>query len=491
MPSPKRTSVSTELIALVLCLVTFWAGCAPRKEQAKAPASPAAEPVAVEPPKVEAPPQQPAPQGQLIDRIIANVAGRVVLYSELASRLEQARHGGEPVTDATACSELEDLLFQQLLLEQARIDSVTPDEAQINGELDQRIRYFEQQMGGREALEKFYGKSETEIKADFHDQVSDQLLARQMQQKIIGDTRVTPKEVEAFFKEIPKDSLPFINAGVEFARITRYAAPTEEEERRVRKKLEEFRTAIVKGEKDFCTVAILYSEDAVSSRKCGELGMVPQGVMVPEFDAVALSLKDGEISPVFKTQFGYHFMQMIDRKGERYNARHILLSPKISTSDLVSARSFLDSLAATIRDGQIDFVKAASEQNQDEDTKGTNGVVIEPNANSQRWSVGDLDQKTAFVLDKLAVGEISAPQPIGEGEGKQGYRILRLNKRTEPHVMDLVQDYPLVQQAAEGKTKQRAVDSWMREKLSGTYVRVIPDYAGCPFQHQWIKPAAQ
>jgi peptidyl-prolyl cis-trans isomerase SurA len=191
------------------------------------------------------------PQARYVDGEIANVAGRHILYSDLASRLEQARQAGGQVTDSLACGELEDLLFQQLLLEQARIDSVLPDETQIGAELERRIAYFEQQIGGRDKLEKFYGKSVTEIKADFHDQVSDQLLSQQMQQKIIGDEQVTPKEVERFYRDIPKDSIPFINAGVEFARISIDAVPTDEEERRVRQKLEEYREAIVKGGKDF------------------------------------------------------------------------------------------------------------------------------------------------------------------------------------------------------------------------------------------------
>lgn len=427
------------------------------------------------------------PQGELIDRVIANVAGRIVLYSDLVGQLNPQR--GTP-TDAQICSELEDLLYQQLLLDQARIDSVVPEESQIAGELDQRIRYFEQQLGGKEALEKFYGKSETEIKADFHDQVSDQILARQMQQKIVGDVRVTPKEVEAFYNTIPKDSLPFINAAVEFARIVRYAKPTEEEDRRIRKKLEDLRNRIVQGKVTFDVAATLNSEDPGSAMKGGELGMVPQGVMVPEFDAVALSLKDGEISPVFKTQYGYHIMQMIERKGERYNARHILLSPKVSQDDLRAARAFLDSIATQVRDGKLEFSKAASDYNDDEDTKGTNGLVIEPNANTPRWGTDDLDQKVFFVLDKLSVGEISQPQAFEEEGGKQGYRIFRLVKRTEPHKMDLVLDYPLVQQAAEGKVKQRVINDWMREKLASTYVRIIPDYAGCTFQHAWLKQPA-
>jgi peptidyl-prolyl cis-trans isomerase SurA len=346
-------------------------------------------------------------------------------------------------------------------------------------------------MGGVAEMEKYYGKSQTEMKADFHDEVYNRLLAGQMHQKIIGNVNVTPKEVEAFYHTIPKDSLPFINAGVEFARIVRYAVPTEEEDRRVRKRLEEFRDNIVKGTKDFCTIAVLYSEDPGSASKCGELGMVPKGLMAPEFDAVALSLKDGEVSPVFHTQFGYHIMQMIERKGERYNARHVLLTPKVSAADQLAAQAFLDSVATMVRDGKIDFSKAAGELNDDEDTKGSNGLVIDPSSNTPRWSIGDLDPKVFVVLDKLVVGQISAPQAFEEQGGKQGYRILRLNKRTDPHVMDLVEDYPLVQRAAEGSVTQRVMDEWLKEKVASTYIHIIPDYAGCHFQHQWVRPSDQ
>lgn len=431
-------------------------------------------------------PCQAQPQARYIDGVVANVAGRIILYSDLAGRLEQARQSGMVVSDSLACSEIEELMYQQLLLEQARIDSVFPDETQVSAELDRRIRYFEQQIGGRDKLEKFYGKSITEIKADFHDQVADQMLSQQMQSTITGSVRVTPSEVEEFFNAIPKDSLPFINASVEYARVAALAVPTEEEDRRVKLRLEGFRDAIVKGEKDFCTIAILYSEDPGSASSCGELGMVPQGVMVPEFDAIAMSLKDGEISPVFKTKYGYHIMEMIERKGDRYNARHILLIPKAGPADLVAAKDRLDSLMTLVRDGATDFSKVATDMNDDEDTKGTNGVVIEPNTNISHWAIGDLDQKTFLVIDKLKVGQISEAQYFEDPTGEKGYRVFRLIAHTEPHRMDLVQDYPLVQQAAEAKTRQRKVDDWVREKLSGTYVHVISDLASCPFEHPWV-----
>lgn len=459
------------------------AGCHGSKDAGKAAGakpSPALDTVAARP-KPSAP-----TTGQVIDRVVANVAGRIVLYSELAGHLEQVRQGGEPVTPQMACDQLEDLLYQQLLLEQARIDSVVPDEKQVEAELDRRIRYFEQQVKGRENLEKFYGKSIERIKADFRDQVRDQLLGQQMQQKVTGDVSVTPKEVAAFYNDIPKDSLPFINAGVEFGRIVKYAKPSLEEDRRIKKKLEDLRTRIVEGKVTFEVAATLNSQDDGSAAKGGELGMVPQGVMVPEFDAVALSLKDGEISSVFKTEFGYHIMSMVERRGEQYNARHILLKVESTPDDVRTAKVFMDSVATLIRDGKITFAKAATELNDDEDTKGTNGLVIEPDRNSPRWATGDLDQQTFFVLDKLGTGSLSATQAFDLPTGEKGYRVFLLMKRTEPHTMDLVEDYPLVSEAATNAVRQRSVEAWVREKLNGMYVRVIPDYAGCPFKYPWI-----
>jgi peptidyl-prolyl cis-trans isomerase SurA len=430
------------------------------------------------------------PVGQYIDGVIANVGGRVILYSDLATRLEQARNAGEKVTDELACSELESLLTERLLLEQARIDSLYPDEARVEGELDRRIRVFSQQLGGDEELEKFYGKSIKQIKSDFREAIRDQLQVGMMQDQVTTGVRVTPKEVERFFAEIPEDSLPLINAEVEWSMIVRKARPSEEEERRVRRKCDELRERAVKGE-DFCVLATLYSEDPGSRDKCGELGMVPTGVMVPEFDAVAMSLKDGEVSQVFKTQFGYHFMQMIERRGEKYNARHVLLRAQTSSADLKAARDYVDSLAALVRDGIMDFGKAATEFSDDEESQSSSGVMLEPNTGSTKWAIGDLDQQTFFVIDKLRAAQISEAQVMTLPDGTQAYRVIRLNSRSEPHRMNIKDDYELIRQATEGRKRQEAIATWIKGHLSSTYVRILPDYAGCPFEHPWIPSTGQ
>jgi peptidyl-prolyl cis-trans isomerase SurA len=431
------------------------------------------------------------PEGLLIDRVIAVVGRKAILQSDLRAKVEQASQNGGVMDVQGVCGELEDLLYEKLLLEQARIDSIVVDEDQVDAELDRRIRYFASQLGGEEKLEAFYGKSVTEIRADFQEQVRDQLLIQNMQQQVTSDVRVTPRDVQQFFRSIPEDSIPLVNAEVEYAEILRIPEPSEEEERRVRRRIEEFREAVLNGDKDICTVAILYSEDPGSAKECGELGMVPLGAMVPEFDAVAMSLKEGEVSQVFKTQYGYHFMQLIERRGESYNARHVLMRPAVGAAEQQGVRVQLDSLAALVREGKAKFGDLAREYSDDEESKGTNGVVIEPNSNSARWDMGDLEQQTFFVLDKLKVGEVSDPQLIVMPDGSKAYRIVQLLERSAPHRANLKDDYRMVQQAAEGKKRAEAVDKWVGERMLTTHVRIVPDYGDCTFGHDWNKNAGK
>ncbi|MBK6540774.1 MAG: peptidylprolyl isomerase [Flavobacteriales bacterium] len=425
------------------------------------------------------------PAAELVDGIVSVVGKEVVLLSDLRSREQQIRQQGAPVTMDATCEELESLLFEKLLIDQARLDSVEVDDGQVQAELDRRIRYFMMQLGSQEKLEEFYGKSIEEIKADFHDQVKEQLLVQQMQQQVVGGVRATPRQVEGFYKDIPADSLPFINAQVEIAQIVRTPRVDPAEDRRVRQRIEEFRTSVVNGDKDFCTLAILYSEDPGSAKDCGELGLVPLGAMVSEFDAVAMSLKEGETSQVFKTTYGYHFMQLVERRGEQYNARHILLKPQVGSEDLAKARRYVDSLATLIRAGTLEFSSAANEYSDDEESRSNGGVLIEPNSNSPLWAIGELDQQTFLVVDKLAVQQVSEPVVLTAEDGTKSFRILRVLQRTEPHKANLKDDYQLLLEAAENKLKSDAMDGWVKEKLITTYIKVDPAYTGCPFLSDW------
>jgi len=428
------------------------------------------------------------PQSLLIDKVVAVVGREALLRSDVLGKLEQARQAGAP-SSGLECAMLDELLYEKLLVEQGKLDSVNVDEAQVNSELDRRIRYFSQQIGGDRKLEEYYGKSIAEIKDDFRKQVHDQLLMQQVQQRITAEVSLTPRDVKRFFERIPEDSIPYVGTEVEFSVILRVPKASEEEVRRVRRKMEEYREAIVKKEKDFCVLAMAYSEDPGSAKDCGELGMVPPGVMVPEFDAVAMSLKDGEVSNVFSTQFGWHFMQMVERRGEQYNARHVLMIPKVSPADLLRERDRLDSARTAVIAGTLDFGEAALAMSDDEESKGNRGLMVEPNANSTRWDLKALDQQTFFVLDRLKPGEVSEPQVIINPDGTKSYRLLKLLNRTEPHRANLRDDYRLILQAAEARKRQEGVDRWVSERSATTYIRIDPVYQECPFTHPWNPPA--
>lgn len=428
-------------------------------------------------------------QPVVIDGVVAVVSNEPVLYSDLAVRIDEAERAGEPGGKATACAILENLLFEKLLLEQARIDSVNVDAAQVDAELQRRINYFVQQIGSEQKLEEFYGKSISTIKAEFRERVEDQLLIETMQQQVVGDIRITPRDVEKLYNSIPKDSLPRINAEVEYSMILKTARPPDAEVSRVKRRMEEFRQDIVSGKKDFCVLAILYSEDPGSKENCGELGLVSPGMMVQAFDAVALSLREGEVSQVFETEYGFHIMRMIQRRGEQYNAQHILLRPQTTSADQAAVRSDLERLATSIRLDSITFTRAALTLSDDEETRNSGGTVVNPATGSPRWSMDDLDQQDFFVIDKLKVGEISEPLPFTQADGTKAWRLIRLDRRTDPHVANLKDDQPLFQRYAEAQARQKKISAWILRKLEETYVRIDPDYQDCEMEHPWTGAA--
>jgi len=424
-------------------------------------------------------------QPPLVDGVMAVIGTELVLYSDIMNAEEQARQNGLLSNDSIRCYMLEDLMFEKLLVNQAGIDSVVIEDDRVEAELDRRIQYFVQQIGSEQALEEFYGKSLTEIRAEFRRQVRDQLVSQRMEGLITSDVRVTPKDVERFYNSIPEDSLPFINAEVEFAQIVLEPKPAEEEERRVKKRLQEYREQILSGDKDFCTLAVLYSKDPGSAEDCGELGLVPTGVMVPEFDAVALSLKDDQLSHVFKTDFGYHVMRMIERRGDQYNAQHILLQPQLSAADGDLTRTRLEEIIEEIKIDSLTFFEAVQKYSEDESSVANNGMPTNNYSGSTKWEVGALDKDVFYVLDKLKVGEISAPSVSIGPDGKKIYRVFKLLSRTEPHRAALISDYLLLKQAAQRTKRQEAIAQWITDKTSSTYIKLHGAFVGCQFSDQW------
>ncbi|MBN3034263.1 MAG: peptidylprolyl isomerase, partial [Bacteroidales bacterium] len=336
----------------------------------------------------------------------------------------------------------------------------------------------------QEKFEEFYDKSVVEFKEEFREQIREQIMVERVQEDITTDTRITPSEVRAFYKNIPQDSLPYINSEVEVSQIVRIPPVSSDERSRVRTKLNELRNRVLEGE-NFSTLAILYSEDAESARNGGEIGLVGRGELFPEFEAVAFKLKKDEVSEIVETQAGFHILQLIERRGEYVNVRHILLVPKVSPQDLAKAKSELDSIAGLIERKEMTFEEAVS-RFSDDPGKISGGVLINPITGTTLFEVDQLDPKVFFVVDKLGVGEMSSAVPMKTEDGRDTYRILRLNRRTEPHLANLNDDYDRIQTWALEEKKSRIISDWISEKAANTYIKINGEYAGCSFTNEWV-----
>lgn len=425
----------------------------------------------------------------VVDKVIAVVADEIVLRSELeASVMEYARKG-EPITENTRCLIFEDLLFKKLLINQAALDSIEVSEDQINSEIGRRIQYFVQQIGSEEKLEEFYGKSIPEIRDEFHDLIKDQMLIQQMQGSITSNVDISPKEVKVFFSAIPKDSLPFVNSEVVVEHIVIDPVIGEEEKKYTKDKLEGFRKRILAGE-DFGTIAFLYSQDPGSARKNGELGFMERGSLVKEFAAIAFSIQPGQVSEVFETEYGFHIVQLIERRGQQSNVRHILLKPNVSQKDLVRAKSDLDSLKSQImKVDSVRFELMAARYSDDKSTRMNGGKMINPETGSTSFEIDQIskvDPSLFFVLDKMKPGEVSDPVIFQKFDGSQSYRIVKLVSVTEAHRANLEEDYLKIQSAAKAEKEKEAVEEWIKGKIELNYIKIDDSFQDCEFQHSWF-----
>ncbi|HBH07569.1 MAG TPA: peptidylprolyl isomerase [Flavobacteriales bacterium] len=425
-----------------------------------------------------------------VDKIVAVVADEIILRSQLEEEYLQFARSGQPIKKNSKCVIFEDLLYKKLLLDQAAIDSVVAGEDQIQSELDRRVSYFVEQIGSVEKLEEFYGKSIVEIKEEFHDLIEEQMLIQQMQGQITAGSEVSPKEVKKFFNSIPSDSLPFINSEVVVSHIVKEPNVNQEEKDLVELRLNGIRDRILKGE-DFGTLAYLYSEDPGSAKKNGELGFLSRGQLVPEFARVVFSLELGQTSEVFETEYGFHIAQLIERRGQQVNARHILLKPKVNTQDMQKARKELDSLRNYITSNDtIRFEDMALKESDDETTRMNGGKLINPITGTTTFEfdeVSRVDPTLFYVLDKMKPGEISNPVIYQKMDGSQAYRLVYLISVTEPHKASLEKDYQKITSAARAEKEKEIVSDWIRKKIRTTYIRIDSEFEACEFQHDWYK----
>lgn len=425
---------------------------------------------------------------QVIDKVVAVVGNNVVLYSDIEEQIDQMSLSEIPVYENTRCELVEDMMYQKLFVNQARIDSVTVTEEQIEQELNRRLRYFIAQIGSEEELVRFYGKTIDQIKDDFKDEVEEILLIQQMQQTITGNVTVSPAEVREFFNEIPKDSLPYINSQARLAQIVKLPPISKEQEDAIKGRLRDFKKRVENGE-DFGTLAYLYSEDPGSAEQNGELGLMDRNELVSEFSNAAIGLKPGEMSNVVKTQFGYHLIQMIERKGEQINVRHILLIPQVSAEDLEKSRLFLDSVRKDIMTvDTLTFAKAAIKLSTDKDTRMNGGEMINPMDGTNLFdleTLGQIDRSLSYSIQKMKVGEIGAPELFQTMDGKRAFRIVTLKELTKPHVANLKEDYNRLAESAKRKKENVKLEEWIEKHKNTAYIWVDKTYATCPFHTKW------
>lgn len=426
-------------------------------------------------------------QSQPIDRVIAVVGGSITLQSELETQYLQMLASGYQPNDDTRCILFEELLYGNLLLHRAKVDSVEVTDGEVEAELTRRLEYFISQLGSQEKLEEYYEKSLLEIKDEFREMIKEQLLSQRMQERITGDVKVTPAETRAYFNKIPKDSLPYINTEIELGRIMKRPEVTKAQKALARNKAEELRQRIIDGE-SFRALAILYSEDPGSSKSGGDLGFFKRGQMVPEFDAVAFRLKEDSVSEVFETSYGFHFMEMLERRGEQINVRHILIRAKTSEEDLERARVFLDSIHQLIEEGEMTFAQAAEKFSDDEESKNNGGMMFNPMTGATQFDMeqlGSIDPRLFLTIERMKPGEISKAVKAQSPDGKESYNLFYLKSQTEPHIANMKDDYQRIQQAALAQKKNTLIEKWINEKAAKTYIRIDNDYQDCPFTHQW------
>ena len=424
-------------------------------------------------------------QQQVVDKIVAVVGKNIIMQSDIEEQYLQYRlQGGiKGSAHSIRCEILEDHLFRKLMLNQAELDSIVVTDEQVESEMEYRIRYYVSQLGSQDKVEKYFNKTMSEIKDELRQIIRDQKLIDEVQRNIVTGVSATPSDVREFFNSIPSDSIPMVSAQYEIAQLVKKPPITLDEKLAVKNRLYELRSRILKGER-FSTLAVLYSEDPGSAKKGGELGFHGRGEFAPEFEAAAFALKDGEISEVVETEYGYHIIQLIERRGEYVNVRHILLTVKVAPEALQQAYNELDSIANLIRNDSISFDEAVR-LFSDEDDKVNGGYLVNPNTGSTMFAAEDLDQQVSVVINRLEVGEVSNPVLMKTKNDKEAFRLLIIKRKTTPHRANLKDDYALIQQWTMQKLRQEAINKWINDKSSKAYVKISEDYCDCDFQFDW------
>ena len=437
-------------------------------------------------------------QDNVIDEVAWVVGDEAILKSEVEEARLSALYEGRKIDGDPYCVIPEELAVQKLFLHQARLDSIEVPEAEVIQKVDGMTNQWIQMLGSREKMEEYFfehqNKTPSQIRETLRENAREGLTVQKMQQKLVGDIKITPSEVRRYFKDLPQDSIPYVPTQVEVQIITLQPKVPIEEIEDVKSRLREYTDRVNKGETSFSTLARMYSEDRGSAMKGGETGFMGKGMMDPAYATVAFGLQDAKkISKIVESEYGYHIIQLIEKRGDRVNTRHILLRPKVSEKELAEARARLDSIADDIRLDKFSFDVAASALSQDKDTRNNHGLMVNTNSRdamaTSKFEMQELPQDVAKIVDNLNVGEISkAFTMVNEKDGKEVCAIVKLKTRINGHKATITDDYQNLKDIVIEKRREELLHKWILEKQKHTYVRIDDNWKNCDFKYPgWIK----
>ena len=429
-------------------------------------------------------------QKNVIDEVVWVVGDEAILRSDVEKRRMEY---GTQLKGNPYCVIPEQLAIQKLFLHQAVIDSIDVSDADASPYVEEELNKRIMMAGSKEKLEEYMKMPMVQIREEMHDMVKNEMVAMRMREQLMSDIKVTPAEVRRFFKDMPEDSLPLIPTQVEVQILVLQPRIPQTEIDRIKDLLRDYTERVNQGTSSFQTLARLYSEDPGSARQGGELGFAGKGVYATEFENVAFNLHDGEISDVVETQFGFHIIQLIERRGETINCRHILLTAKVPVEALEKAQNQLDSVAQLIRNGDMTFEEACKKYSDDDSRN--NGGYLSNAATGGNWlSLQDLQEleqgypeykNLAFVISRLEVGQISDPVPMTTNENNDAFRLVKVNRKNEAHQANLKDDYSLIQNWALGQKRQQAIGKWVANKAAKAYIRLDDAYKDYDFYYDW------
>ena len=425
----------------------------------------------------------------VIDEVIWIVGDEAILRSEVEEERLRALYEGTTIPGDPYCFIPEQIAIQKLFLHQAALDSVEANESSVSHQVDMRLNYYINQIGSKEKMEEYFRKSSSEIREEMMTTVRNQMIIQQMQAKLTADIKPTPADIRRFYNSLPIDSIPMMPAQVEVQIISFEPPVPVEETERIKSRLREFTERVQSGSADFSMLARLYSEDTESAKRGGELGFVGKGQLVPEFAEVAFNLNDPKrVSRIVQTEYGYHIIQLIEKKGERINCRHILLRPRISATDKVNAIERLDSIRQRIQADSLQFEQAVIQFSQDKNTVMNGGLMINPNTGSSRFEYQDLAPEIAKQIYALNEGEVSQPfVMMDQTKNREVCAIVKVKKKNDVHRANLSDDFQAIKAMLEAKLSEEYIHKWILKKQQSTYVQIDPEWQGCDFQYPgWI-----